>query len=100
MEPLVTSPSMESPSDLDASCSSSDTTVRASEDDLSISEFEFDLESQKSQLLETANAPNAIEYSVAAPVKLLYLGCYFALNLALTIYNKAVLQKVSQGVMK
>lgn len=35
------------------------------------------------------------EYEVSARTKLLYLGVYFFFNLALTIYNKAVLGKVS-----
>lgn len=34
------------------------------------------------------------EYQVSARTKLLYLGVYFFFNLALTIYNKAVLGKV------
>ena len=33
----------------------------------------------------------AAEYLVATKTKLFYLAVYFALNLALTIYNKAVL---------
>lgn len=37
----------------------------------------------------------AAEYLVATRTKLLYLAGYFALNLALTIYNKAVLGGVS-----
>lgn len=35
------------------------------------------------------------EYEVSARTKLIYLGVYFFFNLALTIYNKAVLGKVS-----
>ena len=36
----------------------------------------------------------ALEYGVAAHTKYLYLGLYFALNLIITLYNKAVLGKV------
>ena len=36
----------------------------------------------------------APEYSIPTKTKSLYLGLYFALNLALTLYNKAVLGKV------
>lgn len=38
----------------------------------------------------------AAEYSIATSTKYLYLSLYFALNLALTIYNKAVLGRVCQ----
>ena len=37
----------------------------------------------------------ALEYGVATHTKYLYLGLYFALNLTITLYNKAVLGKVS-----
>jgi len=55
---------------------------------------EFDLEDQKNLKDDRDIVPVAAEYTVAARVKLLYLAGYLALNLALTIYNKAVLQKV------
>lgn len=52
-----------------------------------------DVEAQK-LLAQDPMAPKpttAAEYSVPTRTKLLYLAGYFALNLSLTIYNKAVL---------
>lgn len=60
---------------------------------------EFDLEDQKDLKDDQDSVPVAAEYTVAARVKLFYLAGYFALNLALTIYNKAVLQKVFALIM-
>ena len=40
-------------------------------------------------------AVHAHEYNVSTRKKYLYLGLYFALNLTLTIFNKAVLRTVS-----
>ncbi|KAF2135532.1 uncharacterized protein K452DRAFT_281401 [Aplosporella prunicola CBS 121167] len=37
--------------------------------------------------------PIATEYTIPTKTKLLHLGLYFLLNLSLTLYNKAVLQK-------
>lgn len=52
---------------------------------------DIDLEAQITR--EKVNA-TATEYQTPTSTKYLYLGCYFALNLALTIYNKYVLGKV------
>ncbi|MBE7181258.1 MAG: hypothetical protein INR71_08630, partial [Terriglobus roseus] len=38
-----------------------------------------------------AKPDTGLEYEVSARTKLIYLGVYFFFNLALTIYNKAVL---------
>jgi len=61
---------------------------------------EFDLEGQKNDADAEAaeSGPIAVEYTVAARMKLIYLAGYFMLNLALTIYNKALLQKVLRTV--
>lgn len=46
-------------------------------------------------LIDSDKAPAVDhEYEVSARTKLIYLGIYFFFNLALTIYNKAVLGKV------
>lgn len=44
-------------------------------------------------------ATTAVEYNVSTRTKLIYLAGYFALNLLLTIYNKAVLGGVSSGLL-
>jgi hypothetical protein len=49
-----------------------------------------DVEAQKA---EPTSAPIAAEYLVSTKAKLACLAGYFALNLCLTIYNKAVLGK-------
>lgn len=56
-----------------------------------------DLESLRFQ--KEKNVPLAtagVEYTVSTRTKLVYLAGYFALNLLLTIYNKAVLGGVSK----
>ena len=50
-----------------------------------------DLEAQRT--IKRADDP-AAEYQVPTNTKYLFLGVYFTLNLALTIYNKYVLGKV------
>lgn len=45
-------------------------------------------------LKEDAPQSSPSEYHVPTATKYLYLSLYFALNLALTIYNKAILGKV------
>ncbi len=53
---------------------------------------ELDLEAQQQKSKEhSSTAPTAAEYDVETKTKLLYLAGYFAINLSLTIYNKAVL---------
>lgn len=52
---------------------------------------EDDIESQKLAMKEVLAPGVAAEYDVATRKKLIYLAAYFALNLGLTIYNKAVL---------
>ena len=57
-----------------------------------------DVEAQATPGLATDPPPSptcALEYSIPARRKLVYLAGYFTLNLTLTIYNKAVLGKVS-----
>ena len=55
-----------------------------------------DLESQQSsRSKDTESSKHAAEYSVPAKTKYLFLGLYFGLNLSLTLFNKAVLGKVS-----
>lgn len=44
---------------------------------------------------EAASGKHAAEYRVAPRTKYMYLGVYFGLNLALTLFNKAILGKVS-----
>lgn len=47
---------------------------------------------------ESASSQNvAAEYFVSTKVKLICLGLYFAMNLGLTIYNKAVLGSVCRS---
>jgi hypothetical protein len=53
-----------------------------------------DEESQVPLIKDTKPVPVDHEYEVSARTKLIYLGIYFFFNLALTIYNKAVLGKV------
>ena len=53
-----------------------------------------DLESQ-GNLKEAVSGKHAAEYSVPAKKKYTFLGLYFGLNLSLTLFNKAVLGKVS-----
>ena len=50
-----------------------------------------DLEAQRKEVI----GHSAAEYHIPASTKYLYLCLYFALNLSLTIYNKALLDKVS-----
>ena len=55
-----------------------------------------DLESQQLPIpKDTESGKHAAEYSVPAKTKYLFLGLYFGLNLSLTLFNKAVLGKVS-----
>ena len=55
-----------------------------------------DLESQRSRdNKESTSGQHAAEYNVPAKQKYFFLGLYFALNLSLTLFNKAVLGKVS-----
>lgn len=44
---------------------------------------------------EAASGKHAAEYRVAPRTKYMYLGVYFGLNLALTLFNKAILGRVS-----
>ena len=53
-----------------------------------------DVESQKSDSKSRRSA--ALEHGVDTRTKVLYLGSWFALNLILTLYNKSLLQGVSQ----
>lgn len=55
----------------------------------------FDLEGQASKV-RASREQGAAEYEIPTSTKYGYLSLYFALNLALTIYNKAVLGKVRQ----
>ncbi len=58
-----------------------------------------DLEAQELPSKEHASiTPGAAEYDVATQTKLAYLGGWFLLNLALTIYNKAVLGEVTTNI--
>ena len=50
-----------------------------------------DLEAQREEVI----GHSAAEYHIPTSTKYLYLCLYFALNLSLTIYNKALLGKVS-----
>lgn len=54
----------------------------------------FLLDDVESQRIALPLPAEGAEYSVATRTKLLYLAGYFALNLCLTLYNKAALQKV------
>lgn len=47
--------------------------------------------SEKVAPVQQASPADAAEYSVPAKTKFAHLACYFALNLALTLYNKAIL---------
>ena len=59
----------------------------------SIDDREPDLEGQARDTKESQEIA-AVEYFIPASTKCLYLSLYFALNLALTMYNKAVLGTV------
>lgn len=48
----------------------------------------------------TKGTRTAVEYQIPTSTKYLYLAVYFALNLALTIYNKYVLGKVCRPILK
>ena len=50
-----------------------------------------DLEAQRKEVV----GHSAAEYQIPTSTKYLYLCLYFALNLSLTIYNKALLDKAS-----
>ena len=54
---------------------------------------EPDIEAQRSQT-DLHAAPSGHEYTIPALTKFLHLGVYFTLNLALVLYNKAILQGV------
>ena len=45
---------------------------------------------------ESASGRSGAEYRVPARTKYLYLSLYFGLNLGLTLFNKAILGKVSK----
>ncbi|MCJ1453271.1 UAA transporter [Mycoblastus sanguinarius] len=49
----------------------------------------------EAQPVATAGNAGALEYSIPTKIKCFYLTLYFALNLTLTLYNKAVLGKFS-----
>ena len=58
-----------------------------------------DVEAQKTLVKDpTTSGKHAAEYSVPAATKYAYLGLYFGLNLGLTLFNKAVLGKVSSSL--
>jgi hypothetical protein len=54
-----------------------------------------DLEAQVTEKKDVPLLPVETEYQVPTEKKLAYLSVYFLLNVSLTIYNKAVLGKVS-----
>ena len=84
------------PKDRDEESESEEDTLRNGKAGLLEKEsVDIDLEAQITR--EKANA-TATEYQTPTSTKYLYLGCYFALNLALTIYNKYVLGKVCRPV--
>ncbi len=61
----------------------------------------IDLEAQELPSKEHASiTPGAAEYDVPTQTKLVYLGGWFLLNLALTIYNKAVLGEVTTPIYR
>ena len=70
-------------------------TQRANSGPDSYNDSAFDLEGQKSKPGDGRDR-SAAEYHIPTSTKYVYLGLYFALNLALTIYNKVVLGKVHQ----
>lgn len=47
---------------------------------------------------ESADKNIAAEYLVSTHIKLILLGLYFAMNLSLTLYNKAILGSVSDSI--
>jgi len=51
----------------------------------------------QSDIVPIPSSTSALEYTIDTRTKFLYLGCWFVLNLVLTIYNKALLQGVSMG---
>lgn len=53
-----------------------------------------DVEAQTRHTRTQSTATSAPEYQIPTSTKYLYLALYFALNLTLTLYNKAVLGKV------
>lgn len=53
-----------------------------------------DVEAQTRHARTQSTAANAPEYQIPTSTKYFYLALYFALNLTLTLYNKAVLGKV------
>ena len=53
-----------------------------------------DILDPEAQTAQRRAKAGAVEYQVPSSTKYLFLGIYFALNLALTIYNKYVLGKV------
>jgi len=55
--------------------------------------------SKSSHRRQASQAAAATEYTVSAKTKMMYLGVYFFFNLALTIYNKFVLGKVSDALV-
>ena len=55
-----------------------------------------DVEAQARHVRAQSTATIAPEYQIPTRTKYLYLALYFALNLTLTLYNKAVLGKVRQ----
>ena len=77
----------------DSERSSNDTAFIEKESGDSDGTKSADVEAQSPLENKRANAP---EYGIPTRTKYLYLGLYFTLNLALTLYNKAVLGKACQ----
>ena len=75
--------------DTDRSSSSTAPTEKLSNDS-----YTTNIEDIEAQVLEKDKATAALEYGIATKTKYLYLALYFAFNLTLTLYNKAVLGKV------
>lgn len=58
-------------------------------------DIKSDVEAQSRHIRAQSTATIAPEYQIPTSTKYLYLALYFGLNLVLTLYNKAVLGKVS-----
>ena len=87
----------------EASSSSSSEAGRGSTtptEKLLLEDFSSDISSVDPEETSMDKTGLALEYGVATRTKYLYLGLYFALNLTITLYNKAVLGKVCSDNIK
>lgn len=85
---------MEGPRDASYSGGFSSDDDRGSDGTNPTEELPFEAHNPGTIDLEAQEDPIAPEYTILTSTKYVYLALYFALNLVLTLYNKAILGKV------